>query len=392
MTNSKRMCWVRWIGCWIAVLMAVIAVGPVNAVADDVDRVSLERRLLDVSVLISVRVPLATETVMYHASGTLIASDGRAAKVLTCWHTFRGVPVATATITVEHGGRSHAASVSKSDEANDVALLTVPVNYVLPVANLAKQIPSIGDALWSAGRDVSGRLSVQSTKLLAVDRYDLPLNLECDGPVIPKGRSGGGLFDGNGELVGLAQGHRNDSPRTGLYVRLPAVRKLTDAANLPLVEARPARRRRVLSFSARWCQHCQADGSFVKDAVPWLTKAGWSIGPAESSVIQTVDIDERPDVASQLGVETIPALIVVEGDRVVERITYRGRADLAAVLVRHGLAQGHEPKPAVNGPVQPAASVATATAATTVPVMQNHVMNWTSPSGTFREIRARRRR
>jgi len=49
-----------------------------------------------------------------------------------------------------------------------------------------------------------------------------------------------------------------------------------------------------------------------------------------------VDIDERPDLAARLGVETVPTLVLVRNRRVVERL--EGRASvprIEALLDQH---------------------------------------------------------
>lgn len=42
-----------------------------------------------------------------------------------------------------------------------------------------------------------------------------------------------------------------------------------------------------------------------------------------------VDIDERPDLAERLGVETVPTLVLVRNRRVVERL--EGRASIPRI-------------------------------------------------------------
>jgi len=50
-------------------------------------------------------------------------------------------------------------------------------------------------------------------------------------------------------------------------------------------------------------------------------------------VLQRVNVDERPDLAQRLGVETVPALVVVEGRRVRARLDdVRGCAEITRLL------------------------------------------------------------
>jgi thioredoxin-like negative regulator of GroEL len=42
--------------------------------------------------------------------------------------------------------------------------------------------------------------------------------------------------------------------------------------------------------------------------------------------VTSIDVDERPELAQQFGVETVPTLALVKGNRVVDRLVGRASA------------------------------------------------------------------
>jgi len=280
----------------------------------------------------------------YYGSGTVIDSTETKATVLTCWHTHRGVSP-NAVTRVTHAGRTYSANVLRASRENDVTLLEIGTSHALPAVALADVVPSIGDSLISCGRDESGKLTAESTRLTAVDRYDSPLNLETD-QWPPLGRSGGGVFDTTGRLVGVLQGRRTDA-RVALYVRLPAVHELLGRTEA--VTEKP-RRRRVLAFTAAWCAPCNADRSFKNEAAPWLQKSGWQIDETSRAHVQIVDLDKRPDLAKRYGVETVPALVLIDDDQAIARDTYRGKNTVVDLFANADKPPAAKPIPATVAP------------------------------------------
>jgi len=76
----------------------------------------------------------------------------------------------------------------------------------------------------------------------------------------------------------------------------------------------------VVDFSAAWCGPCRMQGPIVEELA---AKYQGVLKVAE------VNVDEHPQVAGQLGVQSIPTLIKFEGGKEVERaIGLRQLADL----------------------------------------------------------------
>lgn len=82
---------------------------------------------------------------------------------------------------------------------------------------------------------------------------------------------------------------------------------------------------KLLKFSANWCQPCIAMKSTVEMAL-------------NDTNIELVDIniDDNPDVVREYKVRSIPTLILVKGEEVVDRLT--GRTSLAQVRALLGRA------------------------------------------------------
>lgn len=75
------------------------------------------------------------------------------------------------------------------------------------------------------------------------------------------------------------------------------------------------RKRRILVFKASWCSACQ----LLNYEWPAMQKVGWRVGGKLTDHIQLVDSDERPDLVSRYGINELPTLLLVDGDKVVGR-------------------------------------------------------------------------
>ncbi|MGC1276107.1 MAG: thioredoxin family protein [Planctomycetaceae bacterium] len=83
-------------------------------------------------------------------------------------------------------------------------------------------------------------------------------------------------------------------------------------------EERPgstARRKRLLCFSATWCASCRANEA----ALSALADRGWRIGPGEDNHIQTIDVDEHPDMQARYAVTAVPTWMLIDDGTIVHR-------------------------------------------------------------------------
>jgi len=193
---------------------------------------SLYRHLLDVSV----RLYRETGSARYYGSGTIIWSSEREALVLTCAHLFRASAGLGQRVIVEWFGVDPPVNFSgrlvARDRHADLALVRLRTDRALPSARIAGPTTKLrpGMPLYSVGCDRGSRPRVYATRLTSVNRYVGAPNYEILGAP-RQGRSGGGLFTSDGELVGVCSAADPYGNR-GLFAALGAVHYLLAAAKL----------------------------------------------------------------------------------------------------------------------------------------------------------------
>lgn len=193
----------------------------------------------------TVRIRVADSRAVDTGTGTIIARRGNTYWVLTCGHIFRDFSDGTISVDVfgtDGGVRRFAGAYVGHDSVADLGLLTVRTDSPLPVGRIAASSAGVRPhaAVCSIGCSGGAPPTVQHVKVTALNRYVGPANIECTGVPV-QGRSGGGLFDAEGKLIGvcIAADHRD---RRGLYTGLPAIRSFLKGAGLSwaLQERSPA--------------------------------------------------------------------------------------------------------------------------------------------------------
>ncbi len=144
-------------------------------------------------------------------TGTIIDTHGEEALVLTCGHLFRDTKgQGRIEVDLFVGGEPRTIEGQLIDydaDDRDIALVAIrPGFQVAPVriANPAR-LPSVGDTAFSFGCDRGDNPSRRDTRVTGINKYNQhkrASNLEIAGAPID-GRSGGGLFDADGRLVGV---------------------------------------------------------------------------------------------------------------------------------------------------------------------------------------------
>jgi len=160
-------------------------------------------------------------------TGTIIHSATEQALILTCAHVFLNIAIENAVVEVEvfEGGKGirHTAKLVGGDHNSDLAILKVQTSKILPSVRLTQLAPKAakGQALASFGCNDGADPTRLDTKLVDINRYDGPSNLVCS--TDPKsGRSGGGLFNSGGELIGVCS-CADRKRREGLYMAHEAI-------------------------------------------------------------------------------------------------------------------------------------------------------------------------
>lgn len=176
------------------------------------------------------------------ASGTIIDSRPGRSIVLTCGHLFRnyhprgktGGAVGTTraggrlTVDVFDGRRStsYAGRLLGHDLESDVGLVEIASRKLLPVARVADpgETLSAGQRLVSFGCNGGDQPTRELVAVTRLNRYLGPDNIECTGVPL-QGRSGGGLFDGAGRVVGVCFA-ADPTYQRGLYAGLRPIHDL----------------------------------------------------------------------------------------------------------------------------------------------------------------------
>jgi thiol-disulfide isomerase/thioredoxin len=195
----------------------------------------------------SVRLTLEDTNARSHGTGTIIDARKGQALVITCAHLFRESK-GDAPVNVElfeagpQGVRVTEKVVGKVfsyDLDRDVAFVTIwptrPV-CVVPVAPQGTTIDR-NDSATSVGCSNGQDPTVMATRVTWLDRYQGPPNIETSGaPVV--GRSGGGLFNEDGQLVGVCFAADYEGNK-GLYAGLQSIHDELTRLGLREIYAKP---------------------------------------------------------------------------------------------------------------------------------------------------------
>jgi S1-C subfamily serine protease len=162
----------------------------------------------DMAQLATVRIVIDEPQSHAVGSGTIIQSNQQGAIVLTCGHLFRDL-TKNSSITLErfeHGVpvRYPAELVDYRIEDVDIGVLVFNPGKVVPSASVATQFEGArqGDAVFSVGCDHGDPPTRRDTRITKLNRYLGAPNIEAAGMPV-QGRSGGGLFNSNGQLIGV---------------------------------------------------------------------------------------------------------------------------------------------------------------------------------------------
>lgn len=184
----------------------------------------------------SVRLTVEDSQGKAYGTGTIVDARDGAALVVTCAHLFRdasGRPLdveGKLTLELFDGGSGSPRVVKRlaghlvsQDFDADVALVSFWTDgdvATSPVASTADS-PQRGDPVRSVGCDLGALPTVRESQVVDLNRYQGPPNIEATGAPV-QGRSGGGLFDRAGRLVGVC--FAADEPADeGLYAGLASI-------------------------------------------------------------------------------------------------------------------------------------------------------------------------
>ena len=177
-------------------------------------------------------------------SGVIISSDGY---ILTCAHVVSGASQITVTI----GDTDYTATVVGKDDTSDVAVLKIDATGLTPATVGDSDSLSVGDSVLAVGNPLgqlggtvtSGIVSAlnRSVTIQGSSSTNTMSLIQMDASVSP-GNSGGGLFNMNGELIGLVNAKSSSSDAEGLGFAIPindAIQVAQDLLENGYVSGRP---------------------------------------------------------------------------------------------------------------------------------------------------------
>ena len=240
-------------------------------------------------------------------SGVIISSDGY---ILTCDHVVAGA----SNITVTIGDVDYTATVVGEDSTSDVAVLKIDANGLTPAVvgdsdtlTVGDNVLAVGNPLGELGGTVtSGIVSAlnRSVSIQSSGSVNTMSLVQMDASVSP-GNSGGGLFNMNGELVGVVNAKSSDSDAEGLGFAIPindAMKVAQDLLENGYVTGRPYMGITYLAVTdAQTAQQLgvNAYGIYVADVVKGgpADKAGLKVGDRIVSIDGT-EVAQKTDLGT----------------------------------------------------------------------------------------------
>ncbi len=169
-----------------------------------------------------------------HGTGTIVHVKGKHALILTCGHIFRESR-GKGTIKVDYGFADGKLQTSDGKllacdwNSRDVALVTMQLDSEIEPVELASAnfLPRQGDAAFSVGCSRGRAPTVMDCRVKRTARYGLGndpfMAMKIDTTNKPTdGRSGGGLFDDQGRLIGVCNAMAEELDE-GIYSSLENV-------------------------------------------------------------------------------------------------------------------------------------------------------------------------
>lgn len=161
-------------------------------------------------------------------SGVIITKDGY---IMTNNHVIDGAGKITVTTSDE---KEYEAKLIGTDSLTDVAVLKINANDLTPVTygnsdqlDVGDLAVAIGNPLGELGGTVTAGIISALDRQLSIDGKSMTL-LQTDSSINP-GNSGGGLFNSDGQLIGLVVAKSSGSDVEGLGFAIP-INKAADVA------------------------------------------------------------------------------------------------------------------------------------------------------------------
>ena len=175
-------------------------------------------------------------------SGVIMTSDGY---IITNQHVVEGASTITVTLSDD---TEYPATLVGSDSVNDIAVIKIEAEGLTPAVmgnsdNLVvgQSVIAVGNPMGVLGGTVTNGIISALNRDVTVNNQKMTL-IQTNAAISP-GNSGGGLFDANGQLIGIVNAKSSGSNTEGLGFAIPintALSVATDLIDNGYVTGRPA--------------------------------------------------------------------------------------------------------------------------------------------------------
>ena len=154
-------------------------------------------------------------------SGVIISQDGY---ILTCAHVVSGAT--SVKVQLNGSDESYDATVVGQDSTSDIAVLKIDATGLTPAVigdsdalAVGEVAVAVGNPLGTLSNTVTDGIVSALNRQVTVQDNDMTL-IQTDASISP-GNSGGGLFNGNGELIGIVNAKSSYSEAEGIGFAIP---------------------------------------------------------------------------------------------------------------------------------------------------------------------------
>ena len=154
-------------------------------------------------------------------SGIIISQDGY---ILTCAHVVSGAT--SVKVQLNGSDESYDATVVGADSTSDIAVLKIEATGLTPAVigdsdklAVGETTVAVGNPLGTLSNTVTQGIVSALNRQVTVENNDMTL-IQTDTSISP-GNSGGGLFNANGELIGVVNAKSSYSEAEGIGFAIP---------------------------------------------------------------------------------------------------------------------------------------------------------------------------
>ena len=154
-------------------------------------------------------------------SGVIISQDGY---ILTCAHVIDGA--SNVSVQLYDSDQQYTATVVGSDSVADIAVLKIDATGLTPAVigdsdslAVGEEVIAVGNPLGTLGGTVTNGIISALNRQVTVENTEMTL-IQTNAAVSP-GNSGGGLFNANGELIGVVNAKSSYSEAEGIGFAIP---------------------------------------------------------------------------------------------------------------------------------------------------------------------------